>query len=207
MSERYGLSLNKLKCELLRLGGALEPVHFVDGSAVPVVDEAKYLGCVLNDRTDPRRELRIRMSLCITVWKKLDTFWLHSDCPVPFKLLVYDAVVRSKLLYGLESLQFTQCQMQMLDTFQLKGLRKILRMKTTFCDRSNTNDAVFQRANAAVRHGTSNPSKVVLPLSKVYLNRKIALISEILTNGSTDPRYHLNFDDSLLMVRPDFKKR
>eukprot|EP00975_Prorocentrum_lima_P058454 12262837-Prorocentrum_lima.AAC.1 len=59
ISERNGLSLNKLKCELIRLGSALESVHFVDGSAVPVVDEAKYLGCVINDRTDPRRELRI----------------------------------------------------------------------------------------------------------------------------------------------------
>ncbi len=37
------------------------------------------------------------------VWKKLDKFWKHSDCIVRHKLIVYDAIVRSKLMYGLES--------------------------------------------------------------------------------------------------------
>eukprot|EP00975_Prorocentrum_lima_P051787 10846629-Prorocentrum_lima.AAC.1 len=50
----------------------------------------------------------MRISQCTIIWKRLDTFWLHSDCPMPFKLLVYDAVVKAKLLYGLESLQYTK---------------------------------------------------------------------------------------------------
>eukprot|EP00975_Prorocentrum_lima_P052625 11028696-Prorocentrum_lima.AAC.1 len=76
-----------------------------------MVVEAKYLGCYLNDHTDPRRELRHRMSACYVIWKRLDNFWLHSDCNDAFKLQAYDAVVRAKLLYGLETLQFTEQQM------------------------------------------------------------------------------------------------
>ena len=58
--------------------------------------------------------------------KKLDMFWKHSECPRKFKLLVQDAVIRAKLFYGLESAEQTETEQRKLDTFQLKGLRKIL---------------------------------------------------------------------------------
>eukprot|EP00975_Prorocentrum_lima_P060507 12691064-Prorocentrum_lima.AAC.1 len=35
ISSRSGLSLNKKKCELLRLGAALQHIHFLDGTPVP----------------------------------------------------------------------------------------------------------------------------------------------------------------------------
>eukprot|EP00975_Prorocentrum_lima_P056965 11952627-Prorocentrum_lima.AAC.1 len=94
----------------------------------------------MNDHIEPKRELKHRIAQCMTVWKKLDVFWLHSTCSPAFKLYVYDAVIRSKLLYGLEGLQLTEQQELSLNTFQLKGLRKILRIKTTFVDHANTND-------------------------------------------------------------------
>eukprot|EP00975_Prorocentrum_lima_P055277 11593930-Prorocentrum_lima.AAC.1 len=43
ISSRSGLSLNKLKCELLRLGAAVQHIHFLDGTPVPVSSESRYL--------------------------------------------------------------------------------------------------------------------------------------------------------------------
>eukprot|EP00975_Prorocentrum_lima_P026431 5555056-Prorocentrum_lima.AAC.1 len=60
IGQLFGVLLNKTKCELLRLGTANESICFIDGDEVPMVVEAKYLGCYLNDHTDPRRELRHR---------------------------------------------------------------------------------------------------------------------------------------------------
>ena len=64
-----------------------------------------------------------------------------------WKILVFDAVIRSKLLYGLETAMLTDAAQHKLNVFQLKGLRKILRMKTTFVDRANTNARVLVKAN------------------------------------------------------------
>ena len=57
-----------------------------------------------------------------------------------------NTVTVSKLIYGLETIEPTAGVSNMLDTFQLKGLRKILEMKTTFIDRANTNQKVYQCA-------------------------------------------------------------
>eukprot|EP00975_Prorocentrum_lima_P013635 2900279-Prorocentrum_lima.AAC.1 len=77
----------------------------------------------------------------MATWKRLKVFWLRSDCPRKFKLQVYHAVVRAKLMYGLESLQLTSTHRNTLDVFYLKGLRQILGMQTTFVNRHNTNKA------------------------------------------------------------------
>ena len=42
----------------------------------------------------------------------------------------------------------TKPLMNKLDTLQLKGLRNVLGMKTTFIDRNNSNKKVFENANA-----------------------------------------------------------
>ena len=46
--------------------------------------------------------------------------------------MVYNAIIRSKALYGVESANLTLPDRRALDTFHLKGPRTILRMDTTF---------------------------------------------------------------------------
>ena len=57
--------------------------------------------------------------------------------------MALDAVLRSQLLYGLESAELGMTLLNKLDTFQLKGLRKILKLDTTYVNRANTNRAVM----------------------------------------------------------------
>ena len=69
-------------------------------------------------------------------WKRLSEFWKPGNCDIRFELIVYDAVVRAKLMYGLESLQlnkeYTNPLYGKLDTFHIKGLRQILQLTTTW---------------------------------------------------------------------------
>jgi len=58
--------------------------------------------------------------------------------------------MESKFLYGLESAQISDTLLAKLDTFQLKGFRKILRMDTTYINRTNTNLRVIQEANRKI---------------------------------------------------------
>ncbi len=68
----------------------------------------------------------------MTVLKKLDIVWLHSDCSQRFKLQVLNAVIRQKLLYGLESAHLSDTTLARIDVFHRRGLRKNLGMTTTF---------------------------------------------------------------------------
>ena len=69
--KKYGMNLNKSKCELLAFGKA-RAVRFSDGTTLKPQDQVKYLGCHLNDRADSGRELRKRIADCMVVLKKLD---------------------------------------------------------------------------------------------------------------------------------------
>ena len=107
-------------------------VCFIDGTRVPHVRTVTYLGGILTSDVSVASEVANRISAAMTTWKSLDIFWKHSQCSITNKLLVYDAVVKSRLLYGLESLEITKAQMSRLEAFQFKGLRKILKMETTY---------------------------------------------------------------------------
>ena len=69
------------------------------------MNEVKYLGCMINDKGDPRKEVRKRISECMCIMKKLDNFWKHTNNPNKWKLITYNAIIKTKLMYGLESAQ------------------------------------------------------------------------------------------------------
>ena len=77
---RYGLEFNYGKCEILQISRgepwtADDSVKFKNGTPVKVKAEAKYLGCWLNDRGDPDREVKQRIANCMIVLKKLDILY------------------------------------------------------------------------------------------------------------------------------------
>ena len=123
IGEEYGLKLNKGKCEVMYTMNEAN-VHFKDGTKVPKKTEVVYLGCSLNQQTDYRRELGKRIQNCMATLKKLDIFWLHSNCPARIKIITLDAVIRSKLLYGMESAKLGETELKRLDNIHLKAMRK-----------------------------------------------------------------------------------
>ena len=68
-------------------------------------DEAIYLGGLVSKaRRDVRKDVQTKLSSCFAVLNGLSAFWYTSRCPKKFKVqdLVRDAVIRAKLVYGLE---------------------------------------------------------------------------------------------------------
>ena len=82
-----------------------------------------------------------------------------------------------------ESAQINDAQKKKLDVFQLKGFRKMVNMKTTFTDRNNTNELVYQIANEEVNklnqpsRDHPNPKqpkpKQIVKLSEYYESRTL----------------------------------
>ena len=176
---KYGLRLNENKCEVIYNSNKAN-VHFRDGTTVPRKDGVKYLGCNLNATGAVGKETNTRIETCMIVLNRLNLFWRHSSCPPRFKLQVLDAVIRAKLMYVLESAQLDEVQLRKLDTFQLKGLRKILRMQTTYKYKTNTNEKVREEDNRAIREGGG--TNRIRQYSTVYTEAKAEMFRR-LRNG------------------------
>ena len=107
-----------------------ERIKFRSGTLVKTKVEEKYLGCKLNYKSDIHQELAKRKGEVTAIWKRLETFWKHSDCNKATKIRVYEGLIQARLLYGFSSANLTQGDQDELDYFQLKGLCQILKMDT-----------------------------------------------------------------------------
>ena len=131
----------------------------------------------------------------MTILKRLDIFWRHCDVTIGFKITAFDAVIRAKLLYGLESAQLNPSQQRRIEVFQLKGFRKILKMKTTYVERNNSNAEVFRRANEAIQHETpaGKPQKTVRAFVTCYRNSRMKRLARVFKMSDDHPVKHITF--------------
>ena len=189
----YGMRLNKGKCEYLRFGSAGN-VNFRDGVKVPPVQHVKYLGCQLNERGDPGTEIIGRIKHCMTLLTKLHLFFKYGDCDPAKKILVWNAVIRSKLMYGLESTVMNKSVLNRLDSFQMKTLRKILHRPTTYIDRTFSHAKLISEANTAI--SGEQTGKVIL-LSELHKQQRIKLLAKLIVLGDDEPSAVVTFTHSL----------
>ena len=127
--------------------------------------------------------------------KKLDLFWRHSNCGIAIKIHTADAILRSKLLYGTESAQLLPSVLKRIETFQLKVLRKILRLDTTYVNRENTNAKVFEKANQDIIQ--EGKRKKVVPFIDAYKKFKMKRAGKIIKNQDS-PIYKISFQSKKL---------
>ena len=85
-----------------------------------------------------------------TMWK-LNSYWKATEASKQLKLLIFDAVLKSKLVYGMETVQLTEAMINKLDAFQMKGLRCCIGKKHTYWDRTATNESILETATRIVR--------------------------------------------------------
>ena len=191
---KYGLMLNKDKCELLSTSLNAD-IKFENGTKVKRKPEVTYLGCQVNQYSNIAQELSKRISNCMAILKKLDIFWRHCDIQIAFKITTLDAVIRAELLYGLDSAQLTPSQQKRIEVFQLKGLRKILNMKTTYVERNNTNAEVFRKANELIQNQTEagKTPKRIKEFVKAYKNSRMKRLTRIFQMSTDHPVRHITF--------------
>ena len=139
--------------------------------------------------------------------KRLDKNWIHSNCPIRKKLITADAVIRAKLLYGLDSAQLNEPQLKRLDIFQLKVIRKILQLKTTYINRQNTNEEVYRQANQKLEE--ERGKKKITTFRQAYTCSKIKRLKRIINKGNREPVKEITFENiELLKTRtPPNRKR
>ena len=119
---------------------------------------------------------------------KLQIFWKsNNQNNIKWKLNAFNAIIRSKLLYGLETVHLTKSMIKKLNAFQLRGIRKILQIPTTYIDRSNTNSNVFQLANDAIRSSSRIPPLPIKSFSEILWEKRYSLMSHVIRANHNDP--------------------
>ena len=73
-----------------------------------------------------------------------------------------------------------------MDTFQLKGLRRIFGVPTTYVDRRYTNEYLFARATAEIQH-EKPAAKPIQAMSEYHRARRVYLLARLITLGKGDP--------------------
>eukprot|EP00972_Heterocapsa_arctica_P102679 15133240-Heterocapsa_arctica.AAC.1 len=120
--------------------------------------------------------------LGVTYLQMLNTVWTKTPSSIKCKLIVYDAVIASKLLYGLEALSLTEADHAKLDAFHIRGLRKILRIKHSFWSRV-ANKVIRIQANVRARFP---PDKQILKMSEKQIRKQFLLFGHLLRAPETD---------------------
>ena len=192
---RYGLKLNRGKCEYMAFGNAGQAL-FNDGTPVPKLTAVKYLGSILNNKGDSSKEVSRSISDSMVTLNKLHVFFYTSDNTITRKIQVFNAVIRLKLLYGLETLVMNTAVLSKIDSFQLKGLRKILQLPTTYINITYSNDYLRTKINEALKH---NKQKPLLPLTEYHRQRRVKYLCQLIIRGDTEPGTCITFDPVTLV--------
>jgi hypothetical protein len=114
-----------------------------NGDKLQNLEEAIYLGTAVTKKVDPLKEMQRIISMTMPILKKLYLFWKDAQCNKKLKILVYQAVITTKLLYGLEALCPCVSTTEKLNTFQLNGFRKILEIQLLLL----TDEFIYNKCN------------------------------------------------------------
>ena len=205
-SQYLDLNLNKSKCCYIAFN-CRGSIAFQNGDPMKSTDESTYLGASITRTVNPKHEIRRRISATMAILKKLDIFWGKAQCNRSWKLRVFNAVITSKVLYGLETLEPTESAGRLLNTFQLKGLRKILKLHTTYIQRHNTNEYVYRRANETLNAPTTGFDRKIKPLTEILEERKLKLLGHILRRDRNHPLHQATFSTTSALPRETEMRR
>ena len=123
-----------------------------------------------------------------------------------YYFLIYNSMIRSKLLYGLDTVELSPALLTKLETFQIKGLRKIIHMKPPFIDRRNTNAEVYRRTREACESRCNPTSSLVWNIRQCIIEKRIKSTGHILRTETSDPMRQVSFRNSATPYTPTFRQ-
>lgn len=111
-----------------------------------------------------------------------------------WKPVVFNYVVVSKLIYGLESLQLHKRTFNRIDTFQMRGIRTILNIPPTFVDREYSDDKVLETANELITdNGTETNVRHMIKLSSLLEQRRKPFLGHMIRADDQYITRHVTF--------------
>ena len=142
-SDYYNMKLNCDRCSNLTVNQHKPSVRYLHGRLVPRKHEAVYLGSLLTDTIDNHGEVAVRLAGPTTTCNRLKLFKKKAQNSIAWKLRGFGSILKSKVLYGLECIQLTTADINKINAFQMKGIRRILHVPPTVINQLYTSQKGF----------------------------------------------------------------
>jgi hypothetical protein len=131
---RYGLELHWGKLQLMRVR-CEDTVRKPEGGCIESKPGLSYLGTVISEDGRIGKELARRIGAAHSDFRSLVRLWRHTSVRRVRKLEIFNAVIVSRLLYGLSSAWLNTSERRRLDGFQNRCLRSIWGIAPSFISR------------------------------------------------------------------------
>ena len=184
------MKLNNGSCNTITMNGNFN-VKLADGT---------HLGRTVTTHAKPNAEISTRIAATMPVLHSLELFGKETKCSNKLKINVHNAVVMSKLIYGLETSQFTDYTLNRINTFQMNGPRTILGVPPTFIDKDLSHRSLLELANKEVKTEKDKHDKRILA-SEMIGNRRLTLPGRSIGSGDEDPLRQVALDDKHLEAK------
>ena len=129
MSETYlrvGLIINTTKTEILSTPSPDTPTFFISGNQLKDSENVTYLGSNLSLSGDLTNEIQRRINLVSSAFGRLSKrVFGNKNLTIHTKIVVYDAVVISTILYGCETWVPYRRHIRLLESFHIRRLQLI----------------------------------------------------------------------------------
>ena len=131
---KAGMELHWDKFQVLHVQNDID-LHSPSGALIQPKDRLVYLGATISNTGRISGELNRRLG---TAWGEFSRYckvWKRTSIGVKKKLLIFDAMITSKVMYSLSSAWLTRADRKRLDGFQAKCIRRILHIPPAFISR------------------------------------------------------------------------
>ena len=175
----YGMALNLSKTEILQGLESTTPIYFIDGTQVPDVDKAKYLGSQVSWTNPSKTAIDARKALAHSSYMKLQPLW-RSRLNWRTKVRIFQSSVVPSLIYGLDSLTLETRHLKTIDAWYYQHLRRCMGIKASYYSHIT---------NARVWNLAGSPE---VP-SQTLTSKQLKQFANALTKPPTDPIHHVLF--------------
>ena len=165
-AEKIGLQININKTKMLRNNSQTADPITIGGKYIEEVTEFIYLGAKVSTDGNSESEIKARIIKARGAFAALNNIWKTNKISKRSKIRLFKSNVLSVLLYAAESWKVTKSICQMLEVFQNKCLRKIMRIywpnkisNTDLHERTGMQPISLSRLNVADGNGSDTSAE------------------------------------------------
>ena len=127
-SKKAGLEINSSKTKEIRVNTIVKQGVKLNGEDIKRSSDFCYLGSIIAENGGTSREVSARIQKARGSFSKLRRVWLSKLLQKDTKIMIFNASVKSILLYGCETWLVTKEIQRKIQTFVNRCLRYILRI-------------------------------------------------------------------------------
>src|SRR5215510_8052064 len=125
--EKWGLTINLEKTRYICIGEEKETLKFDGGEEIQPCTECTYLGTKIDQLGDNKTEINYRISQTRKAINSLNSIWWHKNITKNRKLHIYQTIIQSILMYGVEVWQIPTRQINKILATEMDVLRRSAR--------------------------------------------------------------------------------